>query len=439
MMMTRRQKMWRMGIVGWVVVVGGLIWGASGAKAQVGPGQVQVNQNAKARAKTSSPELGMLASRALSEDPSVGEPAITGLRQRGQEAVSFLMNQPELRKSPHWAPVLDAVAQQKDAQYSGLYWHTDLEQALAAAKREKKPVLSFRLLGNLTDELSCANSRFFRTTLYPNPAVRELLANQFVLHWQSVRAVPIITIDFGDGRQIRRTITGNSLHLVLDEQGRPIDLLPGLYAAAPFIRTLQQVGPAAVQLATLSGDEFQQQRSTYHRDRVQALSQSWQDHCQRANISPALSLGVDHPPEIWTNAAVLAGNEPVLNGEARRAVAERGPAAAVANKLAMSKAITETPLMKLVRNLSRVIREDSVRNEYYLHVQIHNWFAGERPAPAPMPERDALVSRVYADLFLSPLNDPWYGLSQPDVFSAIQNNGQIGTVSQNTGTQNTGR
>ena len=428
-MKTRRQEWWRIGIAGWVAIVGGLLWGANGANAQVGPGQVQVGQQAAARATPASPELVQLASRALSEDPSVSEPAIEALRRHGQEAVTLLMNQPELRKLSRWSPVLDAVAQQKDAQYSGLFWHTDLEQALASAKREQKPVLSLRLLGNLTDELSCANSRFFRTTLYPNPAVRELLANKFVLHWQSVRAVPIITIDFGDGRQIRRTITGNSLHLVLDDQGRPIDILPGLYASAPFVRALQQSGPVAVQLAGLEGADFLRQRSAYHRDRVQALSQSWQDHCQRRNISPALPLGVDHPPEVWTNAAVLAGNEPVLDGEAGRAVAERGPPAAVAGRLAMTKMIVETPMMKLVRNLSRVIREDSVRNEYYLHVQIHNWFVGERP----VPERETLVSRVYADLFLSPLNDPWYGLSQPDVFSAIQNNGQIGTVTQNSG------
>jgi hypothetical protein len=98
----------------------------------------------------------------------------------------------------------------------------------------------------------------------------------------------------------------------------------------------------------------------------------------------------------------------------------------------MSKAIAETPLMKLVRNVSRIIGEDSVRNEYYLHVQIHRWFTGAQP----VPEREALVSRIYSELFLSPLDDPWYGLSQPDVFSALKNNGQIGTVSQNTTGQN---
>ena len=46
---------------------------------------------------------------------------------------------------------------------SQLYWYTDLEAAKAQAKRLGKPILSLRLLGKLTDEFSCANSRFFRT------------------------------------------------------------------------------------------------------------------------------------------------------------------------------------------------------------------------------------------------------------------------------------
>jgi hypothetical protein len=70
-----------------------------------------------------------------------------------------------------------------------------------------KPILSLRLLGKLTDEFSCANSRFFRTVLYPNDEVSAVLRDRFVLHWRSVRPVPTVTIDFGDGRKLERTLT----------------------------------------------------------------------------------------------------------------------------------------------------------------------------------------------------------------------------------------
>ncbi len=121
---------------------------------------------------------------------------------------------------------------------------------------------------------------------------------------------------------------------------------------------------------------------------------------------------------------------PVLDVPATQAVVKRGPPLAeVAGRRAPSKALTEMPAMVLIRNVSRIINEDSVRNEYYLHVRIHNWFATE---PAS-PERDTVVSRIYSELFLSPLDDPWYGLSRPDVYSAITNDGRIDAVAQNSG------
>ncbi len=54
-------------------------------------------------------------------------------------------------------------------------------------------------MGRLDEDLSCANSRFFRTTLYPDAAVADLLRDKFVLHWSSERDVPRVTVDFGDG------------------------------------------------------------------------------------------------------------------------------------------------------------------------------------------------------------------------------------------------
>ena len=117
-------------------------------------------------------------------------------------------------------------------------WFTDLHQALAQAHRTRRPVLSLRLLGNFDEELTCANSRFFKRLLYPEPRIARLLREAFVLHWQSVRPVPIVTIDFGGGKRITRTLTGNSLHLVLDPSGRPVDALPGLFDPDTFLRLL---------------------------------------------------------------------------------------------------------------------------------------------------------------------------------------------------------
>ncbi len=76
--------------------------------------------------------------------------------------------------------------------------------------------------------------------LYSNTEVSKFLRENYVLHWKSVRPAPRITIDFGDGRKIERTITGNSIHYILDNDGRIIDALPGLYSPKAFMTYLTQ-------------------------------------------------------------------------------------------------------------------------------------------------------------------------------------------------------
>ena len=95
------------------------------------------------------------------------------------------------------------------------------------------------MLGRLDEDLSCANSRLFRATLYANQDVSRFLRERFVLYWSSERPVPRVTIDYGDGRRLERTTTGNSAHYVLDEDGNVLDVLPGLYAPTAFRRELE--------------------------------------------------------------------------------------------------------------------------------------------------------------------------------------------------------
>jgi len=92
------------------------------------------------------------------------------------------------------------------------------------------------MLGNLDEDLSCANSRLFRATLYANQDVSRFLREHFILYWSSERPVPRVTIDYGNGHRLERTTAGNSAHYVLDEAGHVLDVLPGLYAPAAFRR-----------------------------------------------------------------------------------------------------------------------------------------------------------------------------------------------------------
>jgi len=170
--------------------------------------------SAKAAIASENSILEDLVRQAASSDRTKSQPAIAKLREFNNAGVEAFWDkyQQDFANNPQLRASLDAICQQKDCDASRLYWYTDLEAAKIASKETGKPILSLRLLGNLSDELSCANSRFFRTALYPNAGVSQLLRDRFILHWQSERPVPKVTIDFGDGRKLEQTLTGNSIH-----------------------------------------------------------------------------------------------------------------------------------------------------------------------------------------------------------------------------------
>ena len=111
------------------------------------------------------------------------------LKMNGGE-MARLRSQPNHPRGQKLNRELDAICKQRDCYASRLYWHTDFAQAKQAAQASGKPILSLRLLGNLDEDLSCANSRFFRITLYSHPEIAKILRDKYILHWESVRPVP---------------------------------------------------------------------------------------------------------------------------------------------------------------------------------------------------------------------------------------------------------
>ena len=104
-------------------------------------------------------------------------------------------------------------------------------------------------------------------------------------------------------------------------------------------------------------------------------------------------------------------------------MAVKNPTAMDAGRLAMAKALVETPMVRLVRNFERSIAEDSVRNEYTFHRQIHQWLADGATTAGPITGLDMLNNQVYARLFLTPASDPWLGLVPPDTYTALPDEG----------------
>ncbi|MCC6998949.1 MAG: hypothetical protein IT370_30330 [Deltaproteobacteria bacterium] len=309
-----------------------------------------------------------------------------------------------------------------------LTWHSDLSAARADAARRARPILSLRLLGRLDEELSCANSRFFRATLYPAAEVAALLDARFTLHWQPLRPVPVVTIDFGDGRVLTRTLTGNSAHLVLDRHGRSVDVLPGLFDAGSFARLLAAAADLAQDTAALGGPTRAQRLARWHTSRAEAITRAWRADLVRIGLPPA-TIARTAPEDLaaitpWQRLAAdyahVALPDPDVRARLTDALRATPPSAGTratdahsAGALAPTKMMVERPLLDVLLPLARTIAEDTLLSQFELHRRAHLHLA-----TSTVSDPDALTDWVYRDLFQMPPEDPWLGL-RPDAFDAL--------------------
>jgi hypothetical protein len=406
--------------------------------------------------------------------------AIKALRARGRAGLDELLaaydRAPEGAAKASLAATIDLVAAQRYATVSRLYWHTDLTGAIAEARDTGRPILSLRMLGRLDEDLSCANSRFFRTILYPDPAIAKVLREKFVLHWSSERAVPRVTIDFGDGRTIERTVTGNSIHYVLDASGAPIDALPGLYAPSVFGVELDR---ALELFASLKGTDAQKRRdliAMYHIKRNQQASEDWQrlgpklsfdvgagvfltgdaltsalGRAQRATMSKAFvevpqiaqvdlapsPMGMLPDAEQWAiiGQALYGIGKPVANApkapprrrfEIPSAPRPLGilskPARALIAQVMQRDAgvpAAQPDVDAAIARLEQTVVADTAINELQLRPQIRMRFEQGMPTFAELNEH------VYATVFSTPKEDAWLGLLRGDVYSGIPGDGVV--------------
>lgn len=408
---------------------------------------------------------------AVSPDAATSAASISGLRALGPAGLTMLLDAyaedvARVRRGEtepaNWERLrgaLDAVAGQRDAYAAELFWYTDLEAALAASKASGRPILSLRLLGRLDEEYSCANSRFFRTALYSNPKVAAFLRSRFVLHWSSERPAPKITIDFGDGRTLVRTITGNSAHYVLDARGRVVDVLPGLYGPEAFVREL---GPAIEQARRVGAYElaaWRESQRQYVEQQVGEARFEWSRAVamieRRGSVrkpAPALPAPADRPAEppagvamtaavtkrlvevrvlqmmdlvvdprerayddaIWASVAALSPTDARLDAGGLAMVRRHVPGTATADEIA-----------RVVASFESAMAVDTVRARFGMRPEILErltalWGGSDDPRAASL---DAANRIVYDEVFLTPASDPWLGLYPSSVYTALENGG----------------
>ncbi len=378
------------------------------------------------------------------------------------------------------AQAVDRACGVRDCAEIRLFWYTDLEAAKAAAAETGRPILSLRLMGRLDEELSCANSRFFRTVYYKNRQINDLLRTRYVLHWRSVRPVPRVTIDFGDGTKLERTLTGNSIHYVLDSRGRLIDALPGLSGPDSFRRALEEAERAARQAARLDDAALIPWLVERHQDALTARVQSLLGDLRALDDLRDLGAldSIPMAPRATVRIAALAPAVPPE--EDQEMVLEKIPTARdpwavlqsmpgvltdrqnVGGTETGSKMASELPILSALDNVSddqlhalaglhrahihldpdsrafllrkhgvtdpaeaehlidkfeTTVALDEVINEYRTGPAILRKLSD--PKERSGLDLEAFNQWVYEEVFRTPLSDPWLGLAPEDVYVAL--------------------
>ena len=341
-----------------------------------------------------------------------------------------------------WRNAIDTVAGQRHAIWSRLYWYDNINDALLASQQNGKPVLILRMLGDLTEEFSCANSRLFRTLLYTDDSVKQRLRENFTLCWSSERPVPKVMIDFRDGRTLRTTITGNSAHLLLNPQGRVIDGLPGMHTPEAFANWLDET--RKLYLATQKAGRGRDYLTFWHETRNDEMLASWK------NLRAAAAQQTKHPtlaawataapnvdqwrdiPLAWTWLADWQPNKtptlfhilksPEVSTHLVRTLM-RKPTAQEAMLRTVSKRAIEDPVLGRLREAQRSTRADTLMNYYVLTPQVRQIIIDNGPLPV-----EAFTRELYSTVFLTPRNDPWMGFSKDSVFTGLENDGRIETA-----------
>ncbi len=397
-----------------------------------------------------------LVEAAISPDNDEAAAAIKQLRTMGQTGLDalFVKYRSEIDRfaktgevTPDWlrvANAIDTVGMQKDEYAAQLYWFTDINAAKGEAARRNKPILSLRLLGNLNEEFSCANSRLFRAILYPNAAISKYLRENYILHWQSVRPAPRITIDFGDGRKIERTITGNSIHYILDKNGDVIDALPGLYTPEMFLSYLTRANDLIRSLGSMDAKSRTTALLKYRADNFARIKRERDAAIAKAGVemteTRSGTLAILAAPMAVAKMVVVdeysilrvyddfAKFEPSIKFDDWSKLAAvyspsatiDGNSAAFIRRQNANTGLTDAEFKAMFAKVESFVALDTTRNDFIFHTKLYEWLNRGRGV-----ELESLNAQVYDQLFKTPNTDKWLGLYSTDVYTALDGNGII--------------
>jgi len=197
------------------------------------------------------------------------------------------------------------------------------------------------------------------------------------LAWQNLRPAPKVTVDFGDGRTMHRTLKGSTVIYLCRPDGTVVDAFPGIYTPEDFL------------------PEWQQAMAHYNDEDGQW--RAWQAQ-----------------PEPLAAQLRLTASKALVESPILRALGEPEPAlpSADLSRYPLSKAqLTQLLGLPEAATGQQVVIEDSRRYRRVARPQAHRWLA-EHTQPPPL---EACTDPFFETVLGVPIHDPWLGLKEGQV------------------------
>jgi hypothetical protein len=225
--------------------------------------------------------------------------------------------------------------------------------------------------------------------LFSSDVVSTLINSQFEPVWVSVRDVPLVTIDFGNGSKIVRTLNGNVATYALNADGTILDILPGIYRPEAYLDQLDQMVKLE-RYASFATDRknMDDRLKHYHTKQAELLAAGQEPGRIVMDIRAAVSKArIENPLKFAI-------------GDAAKTAEKFTPKTLIATKGPESKA-AET-----LKGWKELV-EDTTLNETVHRKAIH-----EKLAPMSKATPNDLTKWLYKNVLHADLDDPTLGLGE---------------------------
>jgi hypothetical protein len=203
--------------------------------------------------------------------------------------------------------------------------------------------------------------------------------------WQSVRPVPLVHVDFGNGSVLTRTLNGNVATYVCSADGQVLDVLAGIYTPTVYVERLGQFRLLANYVDQQGKVNREARLRDYHKGQAEALAKR-EIPAKLVNVAPISKATIEGGLKAMLVAGGAVPTTPA-SGPAEREI--------------------DTPRVGSAEDLARwkLLAEDTRLNESIRRLQVH-----QKLLETGLVRPDNVVKWLYREVLHADLDDPYLGL-----------------------------